>query len=76
MLDRLSREAVESGKEHPFVQALLTEFEDRLGNVLHALQNQAGVGDATHQRLCQLGGRAVELADIIRTINSVQGVDR
>lgn len=76
MLDRLSQEVVESGKEHPFVQALLTELEGRLGNLLNTLQNAAGVGDGTHQRLCQLGGRAVELADVIRTINNVQGVER
>lgn len=72
-LDKLSADAIESGKEHPFVQALLRELKVRLINTEQVLRNEAGHGDVSHQRLCQLGGRAAELWAVIRLIDETKG---
>lgn len=73
MLDKLSQETIEAGREHPFVQALLREFKERLVGLRDTLVVSAGVGNAGERYLYQTGGRAFQLDEVIRVIQSAKG---
>lgn len=76
MILKLPKETIESGQEHPFVLAVLREMKERLHGLRETLQVSAGVGDLPHHKLCQLGGRAFELSEWVRSIETAQGVER
>lgn len=75
MLAKLSQETIDSGRDHPFVQALLRELKERYQGLRDTLMSAAGIGDAGERHLHQLGGRAFQLNEVIRTIESVQGAE-
>ena len=69
MLERLSAEVVESGREHPFVQALLRALEARKRELTDRLVLVAAQGgDVNAPTLFQLGARAAELAQVLGTV--------
>ncbi len=75
MLDKLSQETIESGREHPFVQALLREFADRLQGLRDTLVMAGGTGDSGARHLYQIGGRAFQLNEVIRIIKTAKGAE-
>ena len=78
IFDKLSREVVESGREHPFVQALLRELRDRLHGLRDSLVMAAGTSqhEGADRHLCQLGGRAFQLNEVVWMIAKAEGMDR
>lgn len=67
MLDKLSPQTLEAGREHPFVEALERELSARLGEMTARLIETSAEGGAP-ERLYQLGGRVSELKNVIRLI--------
>jgi hypothetical protein len=72
LLDKLTKEAIEEGKETAFVRALLIELRTRLASATGQLVENAAVGDPS-QKLYALAGRAAELRNVIRMIENTEG---
>ncbi len=69
MIDKLSADVVQSGKEHPFVIALLKELRARRENL------QLAAESASHPSPAHTLGKLSALRDVITTIENAKGRD-
>ncbi len=67
MFEKLSREAVESGLEHPFVRALVKELREQYEQIRDHVIAEAAQGQS-EIRVWQRAARAQAFKDILGTI--------
>lgn len=72
VIDKLSKEALEEGRDTLFVAALVDEVRARRAGVIRQMIESGASGEAP-ARLNGLAGRAAALGDVLRLIRDSEG---
>ena len=74
-LARLRKPTVESGREHPFVEALLAELYHRKEEMIAVMVANGNARDPAGHGLLTMGARLYEVDQVIQMIERTEGVD-
>jgi len=71
-LEHLSKELIEEGRGHPFVEALVSSLAQQHQSLLELLEGHTISGQPQNQ-LYVTGGRAFEVRNLINLITKTEG---